>query len=221
MNTSDLPKRKHPRLDCFDYSSNGAYFVTICTQNRRCILSRAVPVEKISDSSFRTPVGRGLAPAAEEIPDSSFRAPVGRGLAPDAPGDPQFNIVGRGLAPAENVQIEYTSLGTIVEEQLLSIESRYPSVSIDRYVIMPNHIHAVFLINNETAGASPRPTLMDVVCTFKSMTTRECRKIGFEGKLFQTSFYDHVIRDRSDYDEIIKYIHENPAKWFYDELYLE
>ena len=45
----ELPKRKHPRLDNYDYSSAGAYFVTICTQNRRCVLSRIV--------------GRGLAPA--------------------------------------------------------------------------------------------------------------------------------------------------------------
>ena len=45
----ELPKRKHPRLDNYDYSSAGAYFVTICTENRRCMLSRVV--------------GRGLAPA--------------------------------------------------------------------------------------------------------------------------------------------------------------
>ena len=45
----ELPQRKHPRLDNYDYSSAGAYFVTICTQNSRCVLSRIV--------------GRGLAPA--------------------------------------------------------------------------------------------------------------------------------------------------------------
>ena len=45
----ELPQRKHPRLDNYDYGSAGAYFVTICTQNRRCVLSRIV--------------GRGLAPA--------------------------------------------------------------------------------------------------------------------------------------------------------------
>ena len=45
----ELPQRKHPRLANYDYGSAGAYFVTICTQNRRCVLSRIV--------------GRGLAPA--------------------------------------------------------------------------------------------------------------------------------------------------------------
>ena len=45
----NLPKRRHPRLDHYDYSAAGAYFITICTQDRRCLLSRVV--------------GRGLAPA--------------------------------------------------------------------------------------------------------------------------------------------------------------
>ncbi|MBP3332886.1 MAG: hypothetical protein J6M35_02450, partial [Clostridia bacterium] len=41
-NKKEFPKRKHPRLDHYDYSSTGAYFVTICTQNRQCVLSRIV-----------------------------------------------------------------------------------------------------------------------------------------------------------------------------------
>lgn len=39
---NNLPKRKHPRLDHYDYSTAGAYFITICTQSRRCLLSRIV-----------------------------------------------------------------------------------------------------------------------------------------------------------------------------------
>ena len=163
-------KRKHPRLDNFDYSSNGAYFITICTHNRRCVLSR---------------------------------------------------IVGRGLAPAEINNIEYTSFGLIAQNQLLLLEKRYSCLSVDKYVIMPNHIHAVLILNGETAGASPRPTVMDIVCAYKSLTTRECKKTGFVDKLFQSSFYEHIIRGREDYDKILKYICENPMHWCYDELYTE
>ena len=169
-NKKDLPKRKHPRLDHYDYSGAGAYFVTICTQNRRCVLS---------------------------------------------------HIVGRGLAPAEANGIEYTALGTIAEEQLLLLEDRYPSLSIDKYVIMPNHIHAILILAGDTAGASPRPTVMDIVCAYKSLTTRECKRLGQTGKLFQTSFYEHVIRCREDYEETVRYICENPMRWYYDELYTE
>ena len=167
---NELPERKHPRLDNYNYSSAGAYFVTICTQNRHCILSR---------------------------------------------------IVGRGLAPADTNEIEYTLYGKIAEEQLLMLEERYENLAVDQYVIMPNHIHAIFVLSDDAAGASPRPTIMDVVCAYKSLTTRKCKSNGFDGKLFQTSFYEHIIRCRDDYKEISKYIYENPVRWCYDELYSE
>ena len=178
---NELPKRKHPRLNNYDYSSGGAYFITICTQNRQCVLSRIV--------------GRGLAPA-------------------------EINK-GKGLAPAEANKVEHTLFGKIAEQQLLLLTERYPNLIIDSYIIMPNHIHAVLILNCESAGASPRPTIMDVVCTYKSLTTRECRKNGFNEKLFQTSFYDHIIRNREDYEEHLKYIYKNPTNWHLDELYME
>ena len=159
-----LPQRKHSRLKQYDYSTPGAYFITICTQNRRCLLS---------------------------------------------------HIVGRGLAPAE---IQYTAYGEIAKIQLLLLEERYANLKIDQYVIMPNHIHAI-LILNETAGASSRPTITDIVCAYKSLTTRECKKAYPIEKLFQTSFYEHVIRGQEDYDEIAQYIANNPKQWELDKLY--
>ena len=82
---------------------------------------------------------------------------------------------------------------------------------------MPNHIHILFVIENRTAGASPRPTISDIVCAYKSLTTRRCQT----GKLFQTSFYDHVIRNQADYDDIYRYIEQNPTQWELDELYAD
>jgi hypothetical protein len=77
------------------------------------------------------------------------------------------------------------------------------------------------MIDNKAAGASPRPTISDIVCAYKSLTMRESGKIGFDGKLFQTSFHEHVVRGYEDYIEIRKYISENPTKWHSDELYSE
>ncbi len=174
---NELPKRKHPRLKKYDYSSSGAYFITICTQNRKCLLSR---IENLNDVD-----------------------------------------VGRGLAPAVTKGIEYTKYGKIAEKQLLLLEERYPYLKIDRYVIMPNHIHAVLILENRTAGASPRPTVVDIVCAYKSLTTRECRKNGLDGSLFQTSFFEHIIRNQEEYYQIKKYINENSDRWYFDELYSE
>ena len=68
-----------------------------------------------------------------------------------------------GLAPAEASGMEYTSFGNIAEQQLLSLEDRYEFLSVDKYVIMPNHIHVVLILESEAAGASPRPTITDTV----------------------------------------------------------
>ena len=179
-----FPKRKHPRLKSYDYSEPGAYFITICTHNKQCLLSR---------------------------------------------------VVGRGLAPAE---VQYTAYGQIAREQLLRLESRYPNAKIDQYVIMPNHIHAIILLE-EPAGANsicaiapgnrfglircaehhPRPTIPDIVCAYKSLTTKACKKAQFVGKLFQTSYYEHIIRGSEDYDQIAAYIANNPKQWELDTLY--
>ena len=161
-----LPKRKHPRLKCYDYGNMGAYFVTICTQNRRCLLSR---------------------------------------------------IVGRGLAPAETLHTEY---GQIARQQLLLLEQRYPLLKVEQYVIMPNHIHAIFILR-ESSEENQRLTLTDIVCAYKSLTTKECKKVRPIDKLFQTSFYEHVIRGREDYNEIAEYIVNNPKQWELDSLYSE
>ncbi len=125
-----------------------------------------------------------------------------------------LSSVGQGQAPATYVT-ELTRLGKIAQAQLLGLQDRYPSVSIDKYVIMPNHIHFIVQIR-EVAGASPRPTLMEIVGTFKSLTTRECNKIRdySDKQLFQSSFYEHVIRDKTSYFAVCKYIDENPRKWY-------
>ena len=127
------------------------------------------------------------------------------------------DVVGRGLAPAE---VELSDLGKIFQRQLLDMEKRFPFLTVGEYVIMPNHVH-VILFFDEAAGASPRPTGMDVVCALKSLTVRECRKNGFKGSLFQTSFHDHIIRDNDDYVKHKNYILENPRLWHLDEMYCE
>ena len=84
-------KRKNIRLKEYDYSQNGAYFVTVCTQKRRNILSRIN-------------VGEGVHPL-----------PV----------------------------IELSEIGKEIENTINFINENYDNVLIDKYVIMPNHIHMI------------------------------------------------------------------------------
>ena len=165
---TELPKRKPTRLREYDYSKPGAYFVTICTKDRKCILS------SIS--------------------------------------------VGQGLAPAENHLTDY---GNIAEKQLMALKEKYNNIKLDKYVIMPNHIHIlIFLDDEKTAGASPCPTISDIICTFKSLTTRFCRENGLKDKhLFQSFFHDHIIRNKEDYNKIWEYIDTNAIRWEEDCFY--
>lgn len=127
--------------------------------------------------------------------------------------------VGRGLAPAV---AETTEIGKIAEEQLLGLHKRYTNILIDKYVIMPTHIHLLLIIQR-AAGASPRPTISDAVCTFKSLTTRLCKELGLFTKntIWQPSFYDEVIRNDEAYRQIWRYIDENPIKWSEDRYFAE
>lgn len=122
--------------------------------------------------------------------------------------------VGRGLAPAE-AEIKLSPIGKIAEEQLFDLEKRFCGLKIDKYVIMPNHIHAILILESPAAGASPRPTVPDIICAFKSLTTRICnKKFNTPGrKLFQASFYDEIIENENHYLEAWQYIENNPLKY--------
>lgn len=129
-------------------------------------------------------------------------------------------MVRRGLAPAA---LPVTACGRLVEEELTALMVRYPSVWVGKYVIMPNHIHALICLQKDTAGASPRPTLMQVLGAFKSLTTRRWNeRTGRSGAtLWQSGYYDHVIRDDNDFLDHWTYIDQNPARWAEDEYCTE
>ena len=180
-NENKLPKRKELRIKQYDYSSRGAYFITICTKNREKTLSR-----------IAFPVGVG----ALDDPPSVFDA-----------------------------QIVLTEIGQIVEKNLLSSEN-ISGVTIDEYVIMPNHIHVIIYLdpdkyNNHTDGSSRAPTptnemIPQVVSAFKRFCNKELGQ-----NIFQRGYMEHIIRDKADYNTRVKYIYENPMRWHFDKLYIE
>lgn len=103
--------------------------------------------------------------------------------------------------------------------------SRYPQVSCPKYVVMPNHFHALVCI--DTMDNTSPATVADVMRSFKSRPTveyirlvKEGKAPPFEGKVWQRSYYDHVIRNERDFQEVWKYIEENPIKWQLDEMYV-
>ena len=165
-----LPKRKPTRLKYYDYSNDGAYFITICTHNRKNILS---------------------------------------------------NIVGDGVYDIP--QTKLTEYGKTLEKYIVLINSKYDNISIDKYVIMPNHIHLIIKIENQSRigmSQAPYPTANATIPKIISLFKRYCNR-EFGNNIFQRSFHDHIIRDEKDYLKIWNYIDTNPQKWKEDCFYTE
>jgi len=123
------PGRRSIRLQRYDYSSAGYYFVTICSINREEIFGKIV--------------------VGADVP-----------VRPNHAGD-------------NECEIELSEIGKVVEYYLLDIDNRYSNVYIDKYCIMPNHIHAIVVISNVAdGGGQGRPPLPQIIQGLKSMTAR-------------------------------------------------
>lgn len=127
-------------------------------------------------------------------------------------------VVGEGLAPPK---IRLFPAGQVVQEEVAQLSERFPHVTVDKYVIMPNHIHVILRLSAGGASPSPTPSLPAILGAFKSLSTRTWNQTrGVAGEqLWQRSYYDHVIGNEEDYLRIWQYIDDNPAKWREDEYY--
>jgi REP element-mobilizing transposase RayT len=112
--------------------------------------------------------------------------------------------------------------GKLAEDELLNIPKHFTGIQIDKHVIMPNHLHAVIVIGctDIIAGDKKYPSLSTIIGSYKSGVSRQIHRIKPDIKVWQTTFYDHIIRNEQDYNEICRYIDENPAKWTGDEYYI-
>ncbi len=88
------------------------------------------------------------------------------------------------------------AMGRIAEEELLSISDRFDGVKVDKYVIMPNHIHAIIVIGCEITEQSRLfPTLSTVIGLYKSGVSKRIHTDRPSMQIWQKSFYDRIIRD--------------------------
>ena len=125
----------------------------------------------------------------------------------------------RPYGASPGVTISLTQIGETVKECLERLTNEEDGIFVDKYVIMPNHLHAVICLEGGMGGQS-RPPLQRVIQRFKSITTRRVWTMGRKN-LWQRSYYDHVVRDEADYLRIWQYIDENPARWAEDKYYSE
>ncbi len=128
------------------------------------------------------------------------------------------HIVGDGVLDVPLCRL--TDYGKLAEKTLLEVTRHYENVTLDSYVIMPNHIH--LLLTFRGTSRTPSPTTCGrasaSVPSFISTWKRFANKAA-GADLFQRSYYDHIIRDEMDFVTRLRYIEENPLRWQKDELY--
>jgi len=172
--------RRSIRLKGYDYSKAGAYFITICCEDR---LHR-----------FGTVSGN------EMILNES---------------------------------------GTIAYHEWINLADRFSNFELDVFQIMPNHMHGIIILSDvgatlavaqeentlNRATARVAPTISDIIGAYKSIVSNACLQLfkshnKIMGKLWQRNYYEHIIRDERAYQNISKYIINNPGEWNEDKFHI-
>jgi len=167
----DKHHRRSIRLKEYDYSSAGAYFITICTYNKECIFG---------------------------------------------------NVTNSEMQPNE--------YGMIVENEWVKTAEIRSNIIIDKYIVMPNHVHGIIIILDDgrdtehrvlTFEQFGRPTsnsIPTIIRSFKAVTKKRINEIrkSYGKTVWQSRFYEHIIRNKDELDKIRQYIINNPLQWEFD-----
>lgn len=153
---NELPKRKKLRLEGYDYTSCGRYFITLCIEDRNRLLW--------------SPVGENF-------------------IHPDQP-------------------LPLSDVGKMIEKEIQKLHSIYENVVVDKYCILPDHIHLIlFLVSDESGSIQSAPAVSRIVKQLKGVITKQ---VGIS--IWQKSFYDRIIRNEEEYRKIWEYIDSNPYR---------
>lgn len=186
--TTPLFKDKYRTTSCrlkgYDYSLAGAYFITICCANRKCVFGEIVEGKMVLNA-----------------------------------------------------------LGKFAYDEWKNTENIRPNVTIDGFVIMPDHIHGIICIDEQLTNYDSRDVCRDtvhrvstgnqfpqmeqfgkptknsiptIIRSYKSVLTTHARKNENIHTLWQPKYFDRIIRNENELDRIREYIFLNPQQWEYD-----
>ena len=112
-------------------------------------------------------------------------------------------------------------IGQAVQWIWNAMPERFPTVELDQYVIMPNHIHAVIVLQPYEGAMNCAPTLGLILRTFKALCTRYIRATGVSDFAWQRNYHEHITHKEGNLDGIRHYIIDNPICWTKDSLFTE
>ena len=208
--------RKQVRLQNYNYSENGAYFITICTKDKKQTLGNIVEDGNVT-----------LHPNREE----KFYKKETLRFRPqplcDIVGDGILDVPPSNVIYKDNVYVILSEFGKIVKHSIEYLHQHNNNIDVEKYVIMPNHIHLIITIHSaQGTSGKPSPTINIIntrqneiipkfVSALKRFTNKQC-----DTDLWQRSYTDHVIRNNQDYLNHVEYIENNPLKWELDKYYV-
>jgi len=121
----------------------------------------------------------------------------------------------------KNGKMNLNDVGKIASKHWSEIPEHYTSVELDYFVIMPNHLHGIIILNNVETGHAPSlqslntsiPSLGNIIGSFKSAVTKWCNANNHKYFAWQPRFFERIIRNEKELNNIRKYIEQNPLKW--------
>jgi REP element-mobilizing transposase RayT len=165
VKTTQLPRRKNMRLEGYDYTRPGVYFVTICVTDH------------------------------EQL----------------------FGTIEQG-------DVSLTACGEIVRKTWEEMAERYPYVAIDDFVVMPNHMHGLLVLNGDpevlVKVQNPIRSLSRLVASFKTLSAKRvnAHRNTPGQSLWQQNYWDRIVRNEKELNRIREYILCNPSRWEADRL---
>jgi REP element-mobilizing transposase RayT len=115
--------------------------------------------------------------------------------------------------------------GKIVESSWKELPKHYPTIILDEFVVVPNHVHGIIIIINDLVGARHASPLQkksnllgNIIGSFKSAVTKKINEIrNTPGiSIWQRNYYDHIIRNERSLYKIREYIRTNKERWAWD-----
>ena len=124
-----------------------------------------------------------------------------------------------GLANGERVDktdARVAAFGDVVAACWQELPDHYPGTQLDEFVVMPNHVHGILLLNQD--GES-NDRLSELVRAFKAFSTRRvnAQRAKANEPLWQRGYYEHIVRNERSLEKPRAYVVSNPARWDLDE----
>jgi len=134
----------------------------------------------------------------------------------------------------QNNEARQTLLGEIVRVSWLAIPDHFSNAEIDEFIVMPNHLHGIinlfedhrkgtiYRAPTQAFGKPVQGSIPTIIRSFKAAVTREARREGiYLEPVWQRNYYEHIIGEILEYDQVIEYIHSNPRNWLMDEEFCQ